>query len=146
MGMHLKDTMTNPKGLLTFWKALLASKFLWITAVTLSRLSVIHLFTYIFDNKKFKYVACAVAACCVAFWLAFVLDGFLICQPLAYNWNKTISAGHCGSQYAEIIYPPTVNLLLDVFIITMPMPLLWKLNLPFKKKITITMVICLSFW
>lgn len=66
-----------------------------------------------------------------------VLEAFLLCRPFAYNWNKTID-GSCADTRKAWISAGIINLLIDACIIYMPLPLLWKLQIPIAKKIGIT--------
>ncbi|MCJ1463900.1 hypothetical protein MMC07_002509 [Pseudocyphellaria aurata] len=67
-----------------------------------------------------------------------VLETLLLCRPLAYNWNPTIPGGHCADRPKAWLSSGIINLLLDICIIYMPLPLLWKLQMPTTKKLGIT--------
>ena len=56
-----------------------------------------------------------------------ILATLLICRPLAYNWNPTIN-GTCGDTHKLYLSGGIVNLLLDVSIVILPMPMLWGLQ------------------
>jgi hypothetical protein len=68
------------------------------------------------------------------------LVALLFCIPLAANWDRTIPDAKCGSLAAESISVGTINLLIDVSIIVLPMPVLWNLQLPVRKKIGLTAI------
>ena len=61
---------------------------------------------------------------------AVILGTLLICRPLAYNWNRTID-GTCGNTQKLYLSGGIVNLLLDVAIVTLPMPMLWNLQVSY---------------
>jgi hypothetical protein len=65
---------------------------------------------------------------------------FLFCIPLAANWDRTIPNAKCGNMAAEFISVGTINLLIDVAIIVLPMPVLWNLQLPIRKKLGLTAI------
>jgi len=73
-----------------------------------------------------------ISAC---YCISVFLEAFLICKPVAYNWNKKIK-GHCDSNAKETyLAAGIINLLCDTFVIVMPLPLLFQLNLPMERKI-----------
>ncbi|KAL8925885.1 MAG: hypothetical protein Q9172_002038 [Xanthocarpia lactea] len=71
------------------------------------------------------------------FWLGFTLHGILICRPLAFRWDRTLH-GHCGNSVVHEIAWSPVNLLADALVVILPLPVVWKLHLPTKKKVRIS--------
>jgi hypothetical protein len=70
------------------------------------------------------------------FWLGMVLTVFMICCPLAMNWDRTLD-GHCGSTFGEEIGAAVVNMTIDGVVALLPVPVLWQLKLPVYKKLTV---------
>ena len=62
---------------------------------------------------------------------------FVICRPFAYSWDKTID-GKCGDTLKGWLITGIVNLLIDVGVITLPLPVLWRLQMSPGKKIGLT--------
>ena len=79
------------------------------------------------------------------FWIAYVLTGFLICHPLAFNWNKQLR-GHCGNATSQEIGPAAVNMILDLSIVMLPLPVLWSLQMPLKRKVMLSDILSLGLW
>ena len=67
-----------------------------------------------------------------------ILETFLLCRPVAYNWDKTIDGGRCADTIKAYLSAGIINLLIDVGIVIMPIPVLWKLQLPATKKFGIS--------
>ena len=63
----------------------------------------------------------------VSLMLAVVLATLLICHPLRLNWDKA-AGGSCGDTSALYLGGGIVNLILDVTIVALPMPMLWGLQ------------------
>jgi hypothetical protein len=76
---------------------------------------------------------------CTACTIAFVLQILLLCRPLAFFWDKSIN-GKCGSLPLTYLIPGIIVTVLDVMVFSLPMPLLWKLNMPRNKKIGTSLV------
>lgn len=66
-----------------------------------------------------------------------ILETFLLCRPLAYNWDTSI-AGTCGNRNATYVVAGTLNLVTDLMVMALPVPHIWKLQLSFSKKIALS--------
>ena len=73
-----------------------------------------------------------------------ILEAFLLCQPLAFNWDKTIPGGFCADQHAAYISAGIINLIIDVSIIVLPMPMLWGLQMAMMRKVALTAIFSLG--
>ena len=76
----------------------------------------------------------AIALLIVLWNVANMVALFLICRPIAKNWNFLIP-GTCGSQPALYFAMGLVNLVTDAIIIILPMPYLYQLRLAMRKKL-----------
>lgn len=91
----------------------------------------------LFPKRFFRYAVYVMMSFVVAFWIGLILTGFLICRPIAFNWDKTLD-GQCGSTVGEEVSFAIVNMILDGIIVILPMPVVWRLQMPVKKKIGIS--------
>ena len=76
-----------------------------------------------------------VAAYCISFFCVF----FTNCRPLTHAWNP-VPGGHCKSVTVEEITSVSVNMAIDIAIVVLPMPSLWKLQMATKKKVGISVL------
>lgn len=113
---------------------------MWSTANTAAKLSILHLYIQIFCNRTFRHIALGVMALTCCYCATVFLETFLVCRPFAYNWDKTIVGGKCGNQPTIYFSAGLMNLLLDIVILVLPMPMLWGLKMPLFKKIALTAV------
>ena len=117
---------------------------MWPTANTLVKISVLHLYTKIFNTHRLAIAAYAIGAVTMAYWLSTVLVAFLICRPFAFNWDKVSIKGHCGNTFAYYLSTAIVNLLIDVAIVALPLPLLWSLQMRTSRKLALTAIFSLG--
>ena len=73
----------------------------------------------------------------MCYLIVVILESFLLCRPFAYNWDKTIE-GSCANQTSIFLSAGVINLLIDVMIVTLPMPMLWRLRMPLGRKIALS--------
>lgn len=64
-----------------------------------------------------------------------ILGALLQCQPIAYNWDQTIVGGHCGNQVLSYEITGTLNVVLDLATLLLPMPYLATLEMSLSKKL-----------
>nr|ANM86380.1 hypothetical protein [Cladonia uncialis subsp. uncialis]AUW31253.1 hypothetical protein [Cladonia uncialis subsp. uncialis] len=69
--------------------------------------------------------------------VAVLLEVGLLCRPFEYNWNKYIP-GTCEDSTQAYEAVGILNLITDLTIVILPMPVLWKLQLPVAKKVALT--------
>lgn len=68
--------------------------------------------------------------------LVVILGSFLICQPLAFNWDQTID-GHCGSSITLWVCHGVLNIVTDLIVLLLPMPYIYSLELSLYKKLVL---------
>jgi len=75
--------------------------------------------------------------------LSIVLETFLLCRPLAFNWDTTID-GSCGERNRVYVSAGSLNIITDVMVLTLPMPKIWGLQLPLKRKLGLMVIFSLG--
>lgn len=120
---------------------------LWATSLAMMKVSVLLLYIRIFDVGFAKFrLAARFVMVIVALWcLSVILCGVLLCQPFAFNWDQTIPGGHCGDQVLSYIITGSVNIVTDVMVLCLPMPMIWSLQMPTSNKLALTVVFAIGF-
>lgn len=132
-GFHTQDI--DPVYRSRVFVAFTAGQPLWGAANTAVKFSILHLYLTIFQDERFRRVCYGIMVVSLCYFLSVLLETFLICKPIQYNWDKTIH-GTCDSRAQETyLAAGIVNLIIDVFIVAMPMPMLFQLRIPTGKKI-----------
>lgn len=106
---------------------------LWNATVCFSKLSVLLMYTALIPNVSLTRWACAIGLFIILWNVGNILGGLLICRPLARNWDFAIP-GTCGSQINYYFSMGVINIITDIFLIALPMPYLYRLNLETRKK------------
>ena len=122
----------------------MADTLLWPTANTLVKISVLHFYIKVFSVRTLARCAYALGGLTLAYWFSTVMTAFLICRPFAYNWDKVTINGHCGDVSTYYLSTAIVNLLIDVLIVALPLPLLWSLQMKTSRKIALTGIFSLG--
>ncbi|KAF2178938.1 hypothetical protein K469DRAFT_597757 [Zopfia rhizophila CBS 207.26] len=80
---------------------------------------------------------------CGATYIASVLTILLHCHPLHKYWQVKPNPGPaCTLHMANFAVTGPANLLTDALILIIPIPLLWRVNLPLRRKVVIGILLC----
>lgn len=117
-----------------FFKGIMSFALLWNATVCFSKLSVLLMYTTLIPMPSMIRNARIIGALIICWNVGDILVGFLICRPLAKNWDFTIE-GTCGSQPNFYFAMGIVNLVTDAILIALPIPYLLRLTLAARKKV-----------
>lgn len=76
----------------------------------------------------------------VAYWFGSIIRICFLCEPITYLWDKKTANGTCLNIIAAYLSISAINLILDIIVVALPMPLLWTLQMPKPKKLAISVV------
>lgn len=79
----------------------------------------------------------------ISYFLVVLLEAYLLCRPLAYNWDETVE-GTCADKNSAFLSSAIINLLIDLCTVVLPLPMLWRLHMPTARKIGITAMFSLG--
>ncbi|CZR67962.1 related to integral membrane protein PTH11 [Phialocephala subalpina] len=89
-----------------------------------------------------KYVKWLAIICGVSY-LAVVLTVTFGCFPTQKNWQVVPDPGHkCTLKLQNFLVTAVLNVFTDALILAIPLPLLWKLKVPFRRKLIIGLLLC----
>ncbi|KAL2157935.1 hypothetical protein VTH06DRAFT_4990 [Thermothelomyces fergusii] len=139
VGYHFSEILQKygMEPITLFLKLLLVIQILWALSLSLSKISILILYTKIFSVPAFIWAARITTVVIVMWALTTSIMGLTICQPFAFNWDPTIPGGHCGNQVLSYKITGVLNLLTDLVVLLLPMPYLYGLNLALYKKLVL---------
>ena len=73
-----------------------------------------------------------------------VLETFLICRPLKLFWDPT-AKGHCGNLNAMSAVAGATNMVTDLMVMLLPVPIIWRLQMANLQKVGITIIFSFGF-
>lgn len=90
------------------------------------KISILDLYTRIFPTKIFCQACYGLIVLTGIFASIVILIAFLLCRPLPHFWDRA-SQGTCGYQILAFLSSGSLNLLLDLMVVILPMRKLWHL-------------------
>lgn len=64
----------------------------------------------------------------VLYWLGFTMGTLFQCTPMAFNWDRTIPGGKCMKPKMGFLISGSINLVVDVILVAMPIPVVWRMQ------------------
>ena len=62
------------------------------------------------------------------------------CVPVAYGWDPSIPGGHCGNREAALLSVSIVDAVTDSTILILPLPMIYKLQIPRVKQVSLALI------
>lgn len=113
--------------------------------MTCVRLSMLYLYIHLFSSHRRFPIYCYIfVALCTCWYISNTVIIFLLCRPLAFNWDTTIPGGSCGNINAAYLSIMSANFFLDSGIALLPTMVLLSLQMPTKQKIGIGIMFALG--
>ncbi|KAK8107070.1 uncharacterized protein PG998_009083, partial [Apiospora kogelbergensis] len=131
-GHHIGEL--QPKHIIRLSKATYSVQVLFAFSMGLVKLSILWMLKRIFITREFAIAANIVMAFTLAWALMTILMGLLICHPVEMNWNPFTPGGRCGDQVAAFGAIGIVDMINELAILALPIPMVLQLRMPFRYK------------
>lgn len=126
----------------TYLKRIAAENFVIGPSLWASKAAILALYIQVFGKTKAwlrwtSYIAIAITFC--FYWSMIPLAGVYCVPKIGHPWDMSLLAS-CGKLGVIAPIQGAVGLAADLFILVLPIPILWNLNLPLRKKIGVAVV------
>ena len=129
VGRHLQYVEQFPDKVASYYKiGLIAIPVIYVISACLPKVSILAVYLRIFV-EKWSRIACYVLMFMV---IANVIGNIppLIykCDPISYGWDPTTPGGWCADIEPRVRYVSLINIITDVGMLVLPIPVIWKLH------------------
>lgn len=100
------------------------------------KISILLLYRRIFTVRSFRIASLITGGLVISWCLAVFITVLLQCRPIALNWNKALE-GTCIDPKQFFFGNAISNLLIDVVILALPIPMVLQLQLRLSQKLTV---------
>ncbi|KAE9375179.1 hypothetical protein N431DRAFT_531070 [Stipitochalara longipes BDJ] len=138
-GLHTPYAAVNfPLKLRRWYQDLYAISFLYNFTAVLPKLAILILYRRLFNTSKTLYSIYILMAILIldAVGLTALVVGE--CQPIAANWDNTIPNGRCLNKRVVSTWITIPNIVTDVWMLILPIPIIWKLHIVKRVKLGLT--------
>ncbi|KAF2468320.1 uncharacterized protein BDR25DRAFT_202666, partial [Lindgomyces ingoldianus] len=116
----------------------------WTLSTVGCKLAVLKLYLVIFQGPKFKRVIWVVMAGCVVYAIVLIPIFIAACNPVRASWDPLLHEEKCWPWMYHSLAALSLNVLLDVTIVAMPLPVVWKIKMPMRKKVGVSAMFSLG--
>lgn len=144
MGRHVE--VVSPDNLTLFAKLLWTEYFVFDTGTSVAKASALFFYSRLFTqaHTRFRYCIYAVHAL-NALWLVGIIFSVIFeCTPIEKVWNSSLP-GRCDNSRTLWLGSGIPSLILDVFILVLPVPMLLRLQMSPSRKLLAVGVIILGY-
>lgn len=132
-GWHTADM--SPDLYVAFNKWNFISSFFYLGALFGYKFSILLLYLRLFSvNKYFRYCTWAVMTFVFGYLFANFLTQLFGCTPIVEHFGHCVLSTRVGLAYGSM------NFISDIFIIVLPLPIVWRLQLSRKEKLGVTLI------
>ncbi|KAH8654478.1 hypothetical protein BGZ60DRAFT_154914 [Tricladium varicosporioides] len=144
LGRHVDDVPSEP--VIPLLQMIFVLRLLYGIEVTLVKLAVLTLYYRLFGSRGcFRVTAWIVAPVLILWGICIILEVFLDCKPLAFNWDLR-AHGTCVDRRIMHYSVGSVNIGTDVLLLILPIPYIIGLRLESKRKFGILAMFSLGIF
>jgi hypothetical protein len=137
LGLHIEAI--PPENIEPFLKFLWIIYYIFDTGTAVSKSSALFFYSRALgvQNSRFKYALWLVHAMNISWLIAILLGVTFMCNPVQRAWDTTLP-GTCLNTGLLWQGSGITSLLIDVIILVLPLPMLWRLQMKTSRKLQIT--------
>ncbi|KFZ07714.1 hypothetical protein V502_09820 [Pseudogymnoascus sp. VKM F-4520 (FW-2644)] len=104
-------------------KIIIPCQALYGASLALAKSSMMVLYYRLFGTKgSFRIAICITGAIVWAWAISIVLESFLLCSPVEFNWNTTLPSRKCGNRNVAFVMAGVLNMVTDLMVMALPLP------------------------
>ena len=113
----------------------LTASVVYVPCLGFAKISLLLLYCRIVPQKSLQSGIYLVMTVVIGYSFALVFALIFSCRPIAKAWDASISTGTCINRPAVYYATAIVNIVTDLAILGIPIPVVWKLQMPTQQKI-----------
>ncbi|KAJ9355727.1 hypothetical protein DTO280E4_6405 [Paecilomyces variotii] len=120
----------------------------YMAAMGFTKITILCLYLKVFPSKPFRTTCFVTIGVCIIFALVFSLGTVFHCWPVSYGWTEWSgeTQGYCINFNAFAWAHAIVNIILDLFVIFLPIPQLLRLALGTRRKVHVILMFSVGFF
>lgn len=113
---------------------------LYVVCLALAKASLLAFYFRMSQLRWLRITSVTLGLVIVAYSLALIFALVFACTPIRAAWDVTITNAHCINRPAVYVVLAVLNIATDVILLILPIPLVWKLQMPIVQKIGVVIV------
>ena len=142
MGKHaVKVGIPN---VIKFLKLQFIFEIVYCFCVAITKFSILLLYRRIFRLDSFKKWLVGVAIFVFLWAVSTIFAAIFQCMPIRLAWQKDLGHGKCVDLAALVVSTGVLNMLTDIIILIIPMPIVWSLKISNRQKVAVSAIFLLG--
>ena len=104
------------------------------------KLSLLFFYLQFAVEKRFRIAVYGLMTVVTGYSLASAFVVIFSCYPVSKSWDITVTGGYCINLPVFYIANLSLNSATDMAVLILPIPMLWKLRMPFRQKIAVSAI------
>ena len=147
LGYGYHTTQIAPENLEEILQKVFASYLLCSIPIALPKYSVLFFYVRLFSTRtqsfRFGLYTCGILQTIIfLFVCAMEIFG---CEPIRKSWLPMVP-GHCVSHYREWLSVAVISVFIDILILILPLPKIWKLHAGKSRKLVLIGTLFCGYW
>lgn len=142
VGRHAAAFESDPSVLVRYVKLEVAFIYIYLFAVTVPKLAILSLYLRIFPEKPYRSACYVLSGVLVASLMANITAVSVACIPLKALWDPPSQGAHCINQNAFFRYSTLPNIITDLCMLILPLPVIWRMSLSTRDKLVLSLTFC----
>ena len=119
-------------------KYLLVIATLYFVVVNIPKLAVLALYHRLFPQRTTKITVYLLAGVLISGTIANTIVSLAACKPFKANYDTTVPGHKCVDKEAFFVWTSLPNIITDVIMLVLPLPIVWRLNNTKRIKVALT--------
>ncbi|OQE07299.1 hypothetical protein PENVUL_c014G06978 [Penicillium vulpinum] len=139
VGIHMWNV--TEEMLATYQKVILAAAVVYVPALAFAKMSLVFLYHRIMEKQEaYNWALHIISAVICGYSFALVFALIFACNAVAMTWDLSITEGTCISREGLYIATAVTNIVTDLALILLPIPLVVGLQMPGIQKVYLLLV------
>lgn len=121
----------------------------YTAALPFAKISILAFYLRVFEQQRtFRFLVYGTAAFVAAYATSGVMVIIFSCSPINASWRLAVAAEpstKCVNRPLNYLFQASLNIISDIFIVCLPAPLVWKLQMPLRQRLSLIGVFALGF-
>ncbi|KAL9607133.1 MAG: hypothetical protein Q9167_007926 [Letrouitia subvulpina] len=119
---------------------LISTEVLYNPAIACVKFSFLLFFRRVFPGRRFHALLWLVGTIVFIYSWIIIFSAIFQCRPIRATWDMSVKDAKCMKFNVEVVVFAVFNVITDVTILIIPIPILWKLQIPWSRKIQLMAV------
>ncbi|KAF2134347.1 hypothetical protein P153DRAFT_420062 [Dothidotthia symphoricarpi CBS 119687] len=135
LGRHVAN-LSHPLMVIDFLKSVWIAQMFYTFAIACIKFAVLAFYWRLFSVNA-RTVIWIVAGMCAAWYIAMLMCFVFSCIPVQAAWDITITEAKCIPIRSIYLGGSIPNVILDIIVVAIPMPYVWRLHAPIAQRLVI---------